>query len=69
MLFPPSVLLCALDLQCSFSKLFIFKVWVVGDGTAGAELHPSKQLHTASKHSMCGGCRATGIKVREITFG
>jgi len=25
---------------------------VVGDDTAGTELNPSKQLHTASKHSM-----------------
>jgi len=36
--------------------VFIFKVWVIGDCMAGTELHPSKQLHTASKHSMWGHC-------------
>ena len=49
-------------LCCSFSELLVFKVWVVGDATTCAELHPSKQLHATSKYSMLGSCRAAEDK-------
>ena len=43
-------------------------MWVVGDATTCAELHPSKQLHATSKYSMLGGCGAAEDKGGRLVF-
>ena len=40
---------CTANLSGSVPEAQVLKVWMVGDGSAGAQLHPSHQLH-APRH-------------------
>ena len=40
---------CTAYLSGSVPEAQVLKVWMVGDGSAGAQLHPSHQLH-APRH-------------------